>query len=50
MSERTIVRAQPDDRLEQIRRRFWFMHEASRTDAPPALRRSARPCCGACAT
>jgi coniferyl-aldehyde dehydrogenase len=35
MSELNIARAVPDERLEQLRRRFWFMHEASRSEAPP---------------
>jgi coniferyl-aldehyde dehydrogenase len=42
MSESTLARAASDERLEDIRRRFWLMHEASRSDAPlPAAERKA---------
>ncbi len=36
MSESILARAAPEERLEDIRRRFWLMHEASRRAAPLA--------------
>jgi coniferyl-aldehyde dehydrogenase len=35
MSEFSLARPSADQQLEQVRRRFWFMHEASRGDPPP---------------